>query len=58
MPLQIPNMKEGSTTILNTWASDQENTLASHANQIAQLQTTMNNLLKKNPTLVNPNAKK
>lgn len=58
MPLQIKNLEHGSTTILNQWASDQENTLANHATQLTQLQTTMNNLLKKNPTLVNPNAKK
>lgn len=58
MPLQLKNMEHGSTTVLNKWASDQENTLATHANQLTLLQNQFNTLLQKNPTLVNPTAKK
>lgn len=57
MPLKLSTFNAPHVAILNRWADTQENQLAAHKQQLVDLSGRIDQLLKANPTLVNPNSK-
>lgn len=58
MPLKIVKFDPSNLAVLNRWASAQENTVNAHDTQIADLHGRIDQLLKANPSLVNPSLTK
>lgn len=57
MPLKLSHFNPSSLAVLNQWASAQENQIKAHQTQLANLSGRIDELLKANPTLVNPSSK-
>lgn len=57
MPLKISTFNAPHVAILNRWADAQENQMAAHQQQIQDLQGQIAQLLKANPSIVNPAQK-
>lgn len=57
MPLKLADLQHpSSTNTLNTWADQREQEISTHSTQLKTLTNAINDLLKKNPTLVKPNG--
>lgn len=57
MPLKLATFNVPHVAILNRWADAQENQMAAHQQQIQNLQGQIAQLLKANPSIVNPTQK-
>lgn len=50
IPLKLPS-SHPNASVMQNWATDKENLLKSHGNQIVELQKIIRNLLTRNPDL-------